>query len=256
MPVQRARLGGVSDDPSATAFTIAPYPFVPDTFGIAYAPYHYWRRNLDSYTQVIQIVDERIGEVLSALPKDVADNTILVFTSDHGEYAGAHGFVSGKVGSLYDEAYHVPLIVVDPTGRFTGDIDVPRDGLTSSVDMLTMLVSLGFSGSRKWMVGPLAELYGNRHDMLPMLRSAQAAGRDHVLLATDEQAPGDWSAPRSSTSSACARRTTSSASTANGRTAAQRSTGATSRPSSTTTARRGVAWRSTTRPTIRARRGP
>ena len=183
--------GGVSDDPKATAFTIAPYPFVPDTFGIAYAPYHYWRRNLDSYTQIIQIVDERIGEVLSALPKAVADNTILVFTSDHGEYAGAHGFVSGKVGSLYDEAYHVPLIVVDPTGRFTGDIDVPRNGLTSSVDMLAMLVSLGFGGSREWMVGPLAELYGNRHDMLPMLRSARAAGRDHVLLATDEQAPGD-----------------------------------------------------------------
>jgi arylsulfatase A-like enzyme len=182
--------GGVSDDPKADAFTIAPYPVLPDTYGIAYAPYHYWRRNLDSYTQIIQIVDERIGEVLSALPKAVADDTIIVFTSDHGEYAGAHGFVSGKVGSLYDEAYHVPLIVVDPTGRFTGDIDTPRDGLTSSVDMLAMLVSLGFGGSRKWMVGPLADLYGRRHDMLPMLRSAKAAGRDHVLLATDEQAPG------------------------------------------------------------------
>jgi uncharacterized sulfatase len=181
--------GGVSDDPKADAFTIAPYPVLPDTYGIAYAPYHYWRRNLDSYTQIIQIVDERIGEVLSALPKAVADDTIIVFTSDHGEYAGAHGFVSGKVGSLYDEAYHVPLIVVDPTGRFTGDIDKPRDGLTSSVDMLAMLVSLGFGGSRKWMVGPLADLYGRRHDMLPMLRSAKAAGRDHVLLATDEQAP-------------------------------------------------------------------
>jgi hypothetical protein len=164
---------------------------VPDTYGIATAPFHYWRRNLDSYTQIIQIVDERIGEVLAALPKAVADNTVIVFTSDHGEYAGAHGFVSGKVGSLYDEAYHVPLIVVDPTGRFTGDIDEPREGLTSSVDMLTMLVSLGFNGSRDWIRGPLAELYGNRHDMLPMLRSARAAGRDHVLLATDEQAPGD-----------------------------------------------------------------
>ena len=183
--------GGVSDDRKADAFKIVPYPFVPDTYGIATAPFHYWRRNLDSYTQIIQIVDQRIGEVLAALPKAVADNTIIVFTSDHGEYAGAHGFVSGKVGSLYDEAYHVPLIVVDPTGRFTGDIDEPREGLTSSVDMLTMLVSLGFGGSREWMVGPLAELYGNRHDMLPMLRSARAAGRDHVLLATDEQAPGD-----------------------------------------------------------------
>lgn len=183
--------GGVSDDPAVSVFKVQPYPFVPETYGIAYAPYHYWQRNLDSYTQIIQIVDERIGEVLSALPRDVADDTIIVFTSDHGEYAGAHGFVSGKVGSLYDEAYHVPLIVVDPTGRFTGDIGIPRTGLTSSVDMLTMLATLGHNGSRSWIRGGLAKLYGNRHDMLPMLRSAEAAGRDYVLLATDEQAPAD-----------------------------------------------------------------
>ena len=106
-------------------------------------------------------MDQRIGEVLSALPDDVAQNTVIVFASDHGEYAGAHGIMSGKILTCYEEAFHVPLIVVDPTGRFAGDIDTVRTELTSSVDMLPLLVSLGHNGSRDWMTGDLAASMAN-----------------------------------------------------------------------------------------------
>jgi len=140
----------------------------------------------------MSIVDQRVGEVLAALPRAVADNTIVVFSSDHGEFAGAHGFAAGKAGSVYDEAYHVPLIVVDPTGRFAGDIGVERTGLTSSVDMLSLLVGLGHNGSPDWMRGDLAAIYGTRHDMLAMLRSAAAPGCDYVLLAMDELVLGQF----------------------------------------------------------------
>lgn len=192
--------GGASDDATQTGFTIAPYPIPasgspPQQLGIGIAPYRYWHRGLDSYTQLMSIVDQRIGEVLqafAALPASVVRNTVIVFTSDHGEYAGAHGYLSGKIGSLYDEAFHVPLIVVDPSGRFTGDIDTLRDGLTSSVDMLPLLASLGYGGSRSWLTGNLKQIYGRRHDLLPMLRSAQAPGRHHVLLATDEAVPNTY----------------------------------------------------------------
>jgi arylsulfatase A-like enzyme len=181
--------GGASDEVEATGFNVTAYP--GDTgLGISIAPFSYWSRSLDSYTQLMTIVDQRIGEVLDALPKDVAENTIIVFTADHGDYAGAHGMLSGKGGSVYEEVYHVPLIVVDPSGRFTGETDIPRDGLVSSVDMLGTLVSFGHSGSRDWLTGELQTLYGDRHDVLPMLRSAAAAGRESVLLVTDEQIPG------------------------------------------------------------------
>jgi uncharacterized sulfatase len=187
--------GGVTDDSTQSGFTVQPYPNpnnVPklQNSAIGYAPYSYWQRCLDSYTNVMGIVDQRIGNVLAALPKDVAQNTIIVFCSDHGEYAGAHGFVAGKIGSCYEEPFHIPLIVVDPSGRFTGDIDTVRTGLTSSVDMLTFLVSLGYNGSHAWMTGNLAQIYGQRHDMVSMLRSASAPGRPYVLLATDEIVPG------------------------------------------------------------------
>ena len=190
--------GGVADDPSQQGFTVVPYPPAPyapipsqygPPLGVGMAPYSYWQRSLDSYTQIMQAADSAIGTVLSGfttLPASVQNNTVIVFMSDHGEYAGAHGFVSGKVGTLYDEAYHVPLIVVDPSGRFTADIGTPRKGLTSSVDILPLLVSLGYGGSRSWLTGTLGQIYAERHDLLPMLQSSQAAGRDYVLLATDD----------------------------------------------------------------------
>jgi arylsulfatase A-like enzyme len=185
--------GTAQEDPSqSSGFSVEPYPAQGENIGVGVAPFGYWQRCLDSYTNIMGIVDQRIGEVLSALPKDVAKNTVIVFASDHGEYAGAHGFMSGKILTCYEEAFHVPLIVMDPSGRFTGDIDTPRTGLTSSVDMLAFLVSLGHNGSRAWMTDRLESIYGGRHDMVSMLRSASAPGRPYVLLATDELVPAKF----------------------------------------------------------------
>ncbi len=171
-----------------TGISVSAYPG-SESLGIATAPFSYWRRGLDSYTQTMTLVDRHIGTVLRSMPAAVAANTVIVFCSDHGDYAGAHGFISGKVGSVYNEAYHVPLIVVDPSGRFTGDIGVIREGLTSSVDMMGMLVSLGYNGTRDWITPELQQPYAGRHDMIPMLRSAAAAGRPYLLLVDDEQVP-------------------------------------------------------------------
>ncbi len=179
--------GGVSEDPGQDQFTIEPYPNnAAPGYGIGMAPYSYWQRNLDSYTQIMTLVDTQIGRVVDALPADVASNTVIVFTSDHGDYGGAHGLVTNKAVTAYEEATHVPLVVVDPSNRFTGDIDVVRDGLTSHVDMLNLLVSLGHNGRQTWLRGLIGEIYGKRHDMIPMLKSSAAAGRDYILLATDE----------------------------------------------------------------------
>ncbi|MGX2042120.1 sulfatase-like hydrolase/transferase [Methylocaldum sp. MU1018] len=185
-----ANWGGISDDPKQRKFTTARYPDVPaGKFSMAFAPYSYWQRGLDLYTQVMSQVDVHIGTVLDALPSAVADNTIIVFTADHGDYAGAHGFTSDKMGTCYQEIVNVPLIVADPTGQFAGDIDTVRDQLASSVDLVPMLVSLAHNGSRHWITRGLRGLYGRRHDMIPLLKSAHAPGRPYVLFTFDELAP-------------------------------------------------------------------
>ncbi|HEX4164894.1 MAG TPA: sulfatase-like hydrolase/transferase [Bryobacteraceae bacterium] len=191
---QQGVWGGVTDDPKQTTATIEQYPN-PNALenlqlGIAKMPFSYWQRGFDSYTQVMQIVDGQIGRVLEALhslPDSVVDNTVIVFASDHGEYSGAHGMLQGKMGTVYEEAWHIPLIVVDPSGRFTDDTHIIRNGLTSSVDLLNMLVSIGYRGTNDWMKqGDLAAIYGDRHDMVSMLKSSSAPGRPYVLFATDE----------------------------------------------------------------------
>jgi arylsulfatase A-like enzyme len=184
--------GGIAEDPQQQDFTIAEYPATDLGKGIAFSPFSYWRRGLDSYTQIMQIVDGQIGRVLDALhdlPRSIVENTVIVFASDHGEYSGAHGLAQGKLATIYEEAWHIPLIVVDPSERFTGDIDDIRTGLTSSIDLLPMLVGLGDRGSTGWMSGDLSAIYGQRHDMISMLKSKRAPGRSYVLLATDEIAP-------------------------------------------------------------------
>ena len=182
--------GGVTDNPTQTGHSISRYPTppgaTPSKYGIGEGPFEYWRRALDSYTQIMEVLDERVGEVVNAMPEAVAKNTIVIFVSDHGDFSSAHGMVSGKTGTIYDEAIRVPLIVMDPSGRYTGDVDTVRTGLTAHVDFLPMLVAIGNGGSMSWMKGELQELYGTRHNMLPMLKSAQAPGRKYVVHANDE----------------------------------------------------------------------
>jgi uncharacterized sulfatase len=150
--LQEAFWGGVQDT-QGTDFEISAYPVNPnlpppsETKDIAKAPFHYWKPGLDSYTQTMSIVDARIGAVIDSLPPAVAKKTIIVLTSDHGDYAGAHGMISGKTGTCYEEAFNVPLIVVDPTGQYNGDLDVVRSGLTSSVDILPMLATIANGGT-------------------------------------------------------------------------------------------------------------
>jgi len=190
---QNLTWGGVTDDSTQTEITIEKYETTTaSNLGTIKMPFSYWQRGLDSYTQIIEAVDQQIGAVLDALhslPPEVVDNTVIVFASDHGEYSGAHGLIQGKLGSVYEEAWHIPLIVVDPSGRFTGEIDDIRTGLTSSVDLTPMLVTIGNGGSTSWLTPTLRKIYANRHDMYAMLRSNSAPGRSFILHATDEICP-------------------------------------------------------------------
>ena len=191
---QAAVWGDISPDPFQLGFRVSPYGKGNLGIGTGVAPFYYWQRGQDSYTQITKILDQQIGDVLDQLhklPQSVIDNTIIIFASDHGEYSGAHGFVQGKIGTVYEEATHIPLIVMDPSGRFTGDTNTVRTGLCSSVDLLNMFVTLGYKGDTSWLTQtPYNQIYNNRHDMYSMLKSRFAPGRDYLLFATDEIAPG------------------------------------------------------------------
>ena len=79
-----------------------------------------WSGLMNTYLLLQTYVDRQIGRVLAKLAgrPEVSANTVIVFTSDHGEYGGAHG-MRGKGASAYEEAIHVPLYVSDPRGLAT-----------------------------------------------------------------------------------------------------------------------------------------
>ncbi len=97
-----------------------------------------WRRFNDYYINCTRAVDAellRIFRELEALGMD--DNTIVVFTSDHGEAAGAHG-LRGKGPFAYQEALHLPMYLVHP------DVKGGQDcrALTGHIDFVPTLLTM------------------------------------------------------------------------------------------------------------------
>ncbi|WP_372574298.1 sulfatase family protein [Ruegeria jejuensis] len=76
------------------------------------------------YYGMISAIDHQVGRIVAALSKaGQLDNTIIVFTSDHGEWLGDHGLLL-KGPMLYDGLLRVPLVIAGPnlpTGRVVAD---------------------------------------------------------------------------------------------------------------------------------------
>lgn len=148
-----------------------------------------WLLLLNLYLKFQADVDEQIGRVLNALATSAFhSNTIVIFTSDHGEYGGSHG-LRGKGGGAYDEGIRVPLYVWDPSGRFTARPDVVRRQLASSVDLLPLLLTLASNGDRSAWQSRYPYL-SNRLDLAQILTNPNARGRSYILSTTDEIGPG------------------------------------------------------------------
>jgi arylsulfatase A-like enzyme len=145
-----------------------------------------WLEFASLYVKLQLEVDRHIGGVLAALETqpDVAANTVVVFTSDHGEYGGSHG-LRGKGAGAYEEAIRVPLIVYDPRGKLTAAPQRQRNQLTSSVDVAPLLLTIG-TGSSRWRMEDHYSHIARRLDLAAILADPGAPGRSHVLHATDE----------------------------------------------------------------------
>lgn len=83
-------------------------------------------------------VDAEIGRVIDAVHARSAENTLLVFTSDHGEMLTAHQ-MTGKGAAMYEEITRVPLIIEQPDQAGAG---TTRSTLVSHIDLLPTLLDL------------------------------------------------------------------------------------------------------------------
>ncbi len=90
-----------------------------------------WQRFSDFYLNSIRSVDVQLDTIQTELDNlGLTENTIIIFTSDHGEMGGAHG-LRGKGPFAYEECIHLPMHVRHPDvaggqefGALTGHIDL------------------------------------------------------------------------------------------------------------------------------------
>ncbi len=96
------------------------------------------RRAVAYYYATIEHMDAQIGQMIDALKrKGLYDNTLIVYTSDHGEYMGSHHLLL-KGGYLYDPVVRVPLVIKYPRGWSAG---TTVEGLVSLIDVTTTVVA-------------------------------------------------------------------------------------------------------------------
>lgn len=91
------------------------------------------------YYSMISFIDQEIGKIINAIKeKGELENTIFIFTSDHGEYLGDHGLLK-KGPFMYDSVTNVPLIFYGPN-----ILNGKREQLFENIDILpTILDMLG-----------------------------------------------------------------------------------------------------------------
>lgn len=91
------------------------------------------------YAALVKQIDYEVGQILDTLSRrGFLDNTMIIFTSDHGDYLGDHGMI-GK-GHFYETSSRIPLIVRTP-GQSNARV---WDGLVELSDVTaTMLMAAG-----------------------------------------------------------------------------------------------------------------
>lgn len=97
------------------------------------------KRNIKAYySACIADIDICVGKLLNTLKEQhLEENTVVVFASDHGDFAGDFEMV-GK-GQFYEPSVHVPLIVRGPSADFSGQSDA---GIVSLTDVNATILQI------------------------------------------------------------------------------------------------------------------
>ncbi len=128
-----------------------------------------WHNHVNYYINCMIDVDQHIGSVLDALEESERDaNTIIIFTSDHGEMCGAH-HLRQKGSVAFKETVNVPLVIVDPNKPG----GVRTDAVGSHLDLVpTILAYAGLSEEEQKQRYPILK----GHDLSGMVANPGSDG--------------------------------------------------------------------------------
>lgn len=142
---------------------LAPFPRTPEVV----------REHLHDYFAVMSCLDEHIGRILATLKaQGLEENTIIVFSSDHGLAVGSHGLFGKQ--NVYDDGYRAPLIFAGP-----GIPQGRSKAMCYLMDIMPTICDLGGAKKPEGM---------DALSLAPVIAGKQSSIRDSLFLTyTDTQ---------------------------------------------------------------------
>lgn len=125
------------------------------------------------YMGLVKQIDDHLGRLFSYLRESgLEQDTLIVFTSDHGDYLGDHWL--GEKELFHDPVVRVPMIVSDPRAQADATRGTASDALVEAIDLApTILDALGLPQPSEWLEG---------QSLLPLLHGLPGArGKDMVV---------------------------------------------------------------------------
>lgn len=134
-------------------------------------------RVIPAYMGLIKQIDDQLGLLLNFMDREgLRDDTMIVFTSDHGDYLGDHWL--GEKYLFHDASVRVPLIICDPSPKADPTRGTTSSALIEAIDLAPTFVEV--------MGGKPAPHILEGRSLVPLLHGTVAdTGRRHVISEYD-----------------------------------------------------------------------
>ncbi len=112
---------------------------------------------IPAYMGLIKQIDDQMGVLMRFLEaRGLLEDTMIVFTSDHGDYLGDHWM--GEKDLFHDQSAKIPLIVIDPSREADATRGSVSDALVEAIDLApTFIEYFGGTPPGHILEGPLAD---------------------------------------------------------------------------------------------------
>jgi arylsulfatase A-like enzyme len=128
-----------------------------------------WSLWVATYFGFVTMIDAQIGRILDALNAlNLAENTVVIFTTDHGDHVGAHGGIHDKDAMMYQETYHIPFLLRVPGMPAGTVIEQP----ITNMDIMPTILDLAGADPRRQLDG---------RSLVPLVRDTSAPWEQDVL---------------------------------------------------------------------------
>ena len=125
------------------------------------------RYMISNYYGLVKEIDDWVGKILDTLKaRGLEENTLVIFTSDHGEMLGSHGMREKNV--FYEESAHIPLIMRLPGSMESGTVIKEP---VSHIDLFATILD--------YLGQPVPSNHG--HSLRPLIDGSDRSGHEFIV---------------------------------------------------------------------------